>query len=106
MPVHRHPKRLLQTSYSATGHRARSGTVLLGKAVIEINLGVRADTAPEIPADQPVVKSRLGKAGARQTLVQRVAAIDRPGPGSRELVVRGANEGVADRADKHTGTRG
>src|ERR1700687_5299062 len=86
MPVYRHSHRLLKPSSAATGHRANGGTVLPRRAVIEIDLRVRANTPAKVRADEPVVELRARGARGGKTVVQCIPSGGGSPPEVRVLV--------------------
>src|ERR1700680_568820 len=101
MPIYRHSKSLLKPRYSATGHRAGDGTVLRQHAIIEIDLGVRADSPAKVRAGEPAIELRRGRACGGKTVVPCIPAIDGSSPPARKLVVRRAGKGIARSSLEH-----
>src|SRR4029077_8497911 len=98
MPVYRHANSLLKPSSAATGHWADGGTVLPRRAVIEIDLRVRADTPAKVRADEPVVELRARGARGGKTVFHCIPAGDGSRPEACELVVRRAGKSIARRS--------
>ena len=88
MPVYGQSNRLLKTSSTATGHQARSGIVLLRRAIVEIDLRVLADPPANVCAHEPVVEFRSRDSRLGKTVVHCVPGVDASRQGARELMVR------------------
>src|ERR1700688_549194 len=106
MPVCRHPESLLQPSSTAKDHQTDSGTVLPRRAIIEIDLRVRANSPANVRANEPGVELRSRYAGGGKNVVQCIPAVDGSRPVARELMVRRPGKCIARRSQEYAGSPG